>query len=134
MTKNLLFILSDQHFATALGCRGHGLVRTPNLDRLAQGGTLFTRAYCNSPICGPSRLSMMTGTYVHDLGTWCNNVPWDGKTATWAGELTAAGVESASVGKMDVVAPCSAIGFNQFDELYPRTCAHVKRDFCLANQ
>ena len=52
---NLLFILSDEHSRRVLGCYGHAMIRTPNLDRLAARGVRFSDAYCNSPICVPSR-------------------------------------------------------------------------------
>ncbi len=76
--QNTLFIMSDEHKRSALGCYGHGMVRTPNLDRLAARGTRFTDAYCNSPICVPSRASFATGRYVHQIGFWDNGSPYDG--------------------------------------------------------
>ena len=54
---NMLFIFSDQHTRRATGCYGHPLVKTPNLDKLTEQGTLFKNAYCNGPICVPSRAS-----------------------------------------------------------------------------
>jgi choline-sulfatase len=62
---NLLFITSDQHNTHALGCYGHPVVRTPNLDRLAARGTRFDNAYTSCPICVPVRASLATGRYVH---------------------------------------------------------------------
>ena len=58
---NLLIIMSDEHAPQFSGAYGHPLVRTPRLDRLAGEGVLFENAYCNSPLCGPSRMSFMTG-------------------------------------------------------------------------
>ena len=60
---NVLFIISDDLTATALGCYGNKLCKTPNIDRLAAQGTLFTRAYCQATFCGPSRASLMFGYY-----------------------------------------------------------------------
>lgn len=59
---NVLWIMSDQHHASCLGHAGRA-VRTPNLDAIAARGVRFNRAYCNSPICAPSRVSMITGQY-----------------------------------------------------------------------
>ena len=58
---NLVFILSDNHGAWTLGCYGNKEIRTPNIDRLAAEGTLFTRAYCANPVCSPSRATFLTG-------------------------------------------------------------------------
>ncbi|MEO1826935.1 MAG: sulfatase [Roseibacillus sp.] len=60
---NVLFIISDDLTATALGCYGNTLCKTPNIDRLATKGTLFSRAYCQATFCGPSRASLMFGYY-----------------------------------------------------------------------
>ena len=71
---NILWMTSDQHHA---GCMGHAErpeVRTPNLDALANNGTSYTRAYCNSPICGPSRCSMITGLHPHGTGITGNDL------------------------------------------------------------
>ena len=60
---NVLFIISDDLTATALGCYGNKVCKTPNVDRLATEGMLFTRAYCQATFCGPSRASFMFGYY-----------------------------------------------------------------------
>lgn len=61
---NLLIIMSDEHAPMFSGTYGHPLVQTPHMDRLAEGGVLFENAYCNTPLCVPSRMSFMTGRYI----------------------------------------------------------------------
>lgn len=65
---NVLFLFSDQHNADVLGCAGHPIAKTPNLDRLAADGVRFTRTYCQDGICVPSRTSLMTGLYPRTTG------------------------------------------------------------------
>ncbi|WP_101911317.1 sulfatase family protein [Marasmitruncus massiliensis] len=60
---NVLWICTDQQRWDTLGCYGNPYVHTPNLDRLAQNGTRFERAYCQNPTCSPSRASFLTGRY-----------------------------------------------------------------------
>lgn len=68
---NVLFIISDD-LNNFLGCYGDSLAKTPHLDRLAQRGVLFQRAYCSFPLCGPSRNSMLTGLYPNSSGILSN--------------------------------------------------------------
>ena len=58
---NVLFIISDDLTYTALSCDGNAVCHTPNIDRLAETGTLFTKAYGKGTYCGPSRASLMSG-------------------------------------------------------------------------
>ena len=67
--RNILLITSDQQHWNTLGCL-NGEIRTPNLDRLAAQGTLFTRAYCPNPTCTPTRASIITGKYPSQHGAW----------------------------------------------------------------
>lgn len=62
-TPNILWICSDQQRWDTLGCHGNTYVKTPNLDRLATGGTTFDHCYSQSPVCTPSRACFLTGRY-----------------------------------------------------------------------
>ena len=88
---NLLYIISDQHNRNLLGCYGHPMVQTPNLDRLAERGTRFANAYTNCPICVPARASLATGRYVHQIGNWDNGQPYDGSVPSWHHRLRSRG-------------------------------------------
>ena len=61
---NLLFIIADQWRADSLGCAGHPVVQTPNLDRLAKEGTRFEKCFVQTAPCGPSRMCIYTGRYL----------------------------------------------------------------------
>jgi len=73
--KNILFIMCDQLRADYLGCSGHPRIQTPNIDALAARGVLFSKAYCQAPICGGSRMSFYTGRYNFSHGATWNGVP-----------------------------------------------------------
>ncbi|MFS0726594.1 sulfatase [Paenibacillus sp. 1P07SE] len=78
---NILWICTDQQRYDTLGCYGNDWVHTPNLDRLAAEGVLFEKAFCQSPVCTPSRSSFMTGRYPRTTRCRANgqNIPEDEK-------------------------------------------------------
>ena len=69
MKPNLIYLFTDQQRASTIGCLNQESVHTPNLDALASEGTLFTHATCNTPVCTPSRASLLTGK--HALNARC---------------------------------------------------------------
>ncbi len=98
--QNVVFIMSDEHSRRVLGAYGNGVVRSPNLDALAAAGTLFENAYCNCPICVPSRASFATGRYVHAIGYWDNAFPYQGTPPSWGHRLHQTGHRCDSIGKL----------------------------------
>ena len=62
---NVLFILTDDQRADAMGCAGHPFLKTPNIDRLAAEGVRFRNAFCTTSLCSPSRASILSGLYAH---------------------------------------------------------------------
>ncbi len=108
---NLLIIMTDEHNPQISGPYGDTGVYTPSLDRLASEGVTFENAYCNSPLCVPSRMSFMTGRYVHHLEAWDNGAILPSDQPTWAHRLEAAGYETALIGKMHFQGPDQRHGF-----------------------
>jgi arylsulfatase A-like enzyme len=97
--------MSDQHNAGSLGCAGHRVVRTPHLDRLAGEGVRFTRAYCNNPICAPSRICFVTGQYCHTHRILGNDdfELGDANPNTLGAVLRRHGYQTAQIGKAHMV-------------------------------
>jgi choline-sulfatase len=109
---NIVFVFSDQHSYKYTGYAGHPHVRTPNLDRIAREGVVFSSAYCQNPVCAPSRASMISGMYASDCGSYCNSTVWDGSHPSWAAMLRDAGYHCWASGKHDLN-PAFDIGFNE---------------------
>jgi arylsulfatase len=97
---NIVFLLSDQHQADAVGRAGAGLVSTPNLDRLAAEGASFGAAYCQGPLCVPARASLLTERYVSDHGAKDNRWTAGRPTDTVVRRIRDAGYHTAAIGKM----------------------------------
>ncbi|MGP9642420.1 MULTISPECIES: sulfatase-like hydrolase/transferase [Halomonas] len=96
---NILFIMADQLRADYLACNGHPHIRTPNIDALAAKGVNFANAYCQAPVCGPSRMSFYTGRYAASHGASYNNVPLRVDERTLGDYLRPQGYRTALVGK-----------------------------------
>lgn len=97
--ENILFIMCDQLRWDYLSCYGHPTLHTPNIDRLAERGTRFTRTYVQSPVCGASRMSFYTGRYVQSHGASWNGFPLKVGEMTLGDYLRARGMDVALVGK-----------------------------------
>ncbi len=104
---NILFIFSDDHATHAIGAYGpkHNnpelvkFVQTPNLDRLAGEGILFTNVFCGNSICGPSRATILTGKHSHLNGMLNNDTVFNGAQQTFPKLLQSGGYETAWIGK-----------------------------------
>ena len=70
---NILYIFTDQQTMNTMSCTGNPYVHTPSMDRLAENGVMFMNSYCTSPVCGPSRSSMLTGCMPHETGRNIND-------------------------------------------------------------
>ena len=97
--RNILFIMADQLRWDCLSCYGNSLVSTPNIDRLAKEGVTFDRAYCQSHICGPSRMSFYTGRYSQSHGATWNGIPLKVGEITLGDFLREQGLSTWLVGK-----------------------------------
>ena len=109
---NIIFIFSDEHSASAMGNSGHATVKTPNLDRLAEQSYVFDNAYCTSPICTPSRLSMLTGKYPHQIDAWdLGAVADSNRHQTWGHHLS--DYDTILCGRTHFNGPDRHVGFRQ---------------------
>jgi choline-sulfatase len=109
---NLLFLMSDQHQRAASGCYGHAAVRTPNIDALARSAVRFTSAYCPSPVCVPSRGSLITGQYAHRHGAQILQDPLPDAIPTIAHYFRERGYSTGAIGKMHFVDESRRHGFD----------------------
>jgi arylsulfatase len=113
---NIVFIMVDEMRWNVMSCAGHPLVKTPNLDRLAQQGTRFATAYTVAPICGPSRYSLFTSRYAHVHGGIDNSedaTPNPGQVLLPA-ILKKEGYETAISGKLHFSPRGPDYGFDTF--------------------
>ena len=120
---NIVFLFSDEHAGTVMGNSGHPVVRTPHLDSLAEQSYTFDNAYCNNPICTPSRLSLLTGRYPHQIEAWDLGAIADRRYPTWGDYLTEAGYETVLCGRTHFNGSDRHLGFSHrlLDDL-PRWC------------
>lgn len=96
---NYVLFITDQHRADWLGCNGHPIVKTPNIDSIARGGVTFDRFYVASPVCMPNRSSLMTGRMPSVHGARANGTPLSRSAVTFVDVLREAGYSTALCGK-----------------------------------
>ena len=101
---NILFICTDQQRFDALGCYGSPYIQTPAIDALAAEGVLFERCIVQSPVCAPSRASLMTGQYPRTHGLWGNGVALPDHQPLFTKALADSGYDCGSIGKMHLSA------------------------------
>jgi choline-sulfatase len=118
---DILFIQADQMAAAPLPVYGGSVVRAPFLQELADRGTVFDAAYCNSPICAPSRFSMMTGRLPTAIGAYDNASELPASVPTLAHALSWAGYRTILAGKMHFIGPDQLHGFQErlTTDIYP---------------
>ena len=100
---NIIYIMSDDHGYQAISAYGYGLNQTPNIDKLADQGMLFNRAFVTNAICGPSRAVMLTGKHSHINGFMDNHSTFDGSQQTVAKLMHDGGYQTAVVGKWHLI-------------------------------
>lgn len=118
---NILILQADQLAAGAIGAYGNDCVLTPHLDQLAEDGVIFDRAYCNSPLCAPSRASMLTGQLPSAIGAYDNASDFASSTPTFAHHLRRQGYRTALIGRMHFIGPDQLHGFDErlTSDVYP---------------
>ena len=120
---DIVWIMTDQHTATALSCAGNPYVHTPNLDRLAERGIRFTNAYCTAPLSGPSRTAMFTGLYPDEIGMIRNGAPLPDslRNRLLARPVSDAGYECVYGGKWHVGPQLDVPGYSGFELIHPHS-------------
>lgn len=118
---NILIIQADQLAPRALPMHGNGVAKTPALDRLAARATVFDNAYCNYPLCGPSRASMMYGLRAFNAGIYDNGTEFAASIPTFAHYLRLLGYQTCLSGKMHYIGPDQLHGFDErlTTDIYP---------------
>ncbi|MEM7314629.1 MAG: sulfatase-like hydrolase/transferase, partial [Planctomycetota bacterium] len=96
---NIVFIFSDDHAVQAISACGSRINETPNIDRIARDGCVFTNSFCANSICGPSRACILTGKHSHINGFLRNGNRFDGTQMTFPPLLQKAGYQTAMIGK-----------------------------------
>lgn len=127
MSPNILFLQVDQLTASALRAYGDRICHSPALDSLAENGVVFENAYCNFPLCAPSRFSMATGQLCSAVGAYDNAAEFSAEIPTYAHYLRVAGYQTALSGKMHFIGPDQFHGFEKrlTADLYPADFAWV---------
>lgn len=121
MKPNIVVVQADQMAAQALGAYGDEAAKTPHMDALAEDGAVFDRAYCNTPLCAPSRASMMTGKMPSEVGCYDNGDDFLASMPTFAHHLRAVGYHTALIGRMHFIGPDQEHGFEErlTTDVYP---------------
>ena len=113
---NVVIILSDDHAYQTISAYGSKYAQTPNIDRIANEGALFSRAYVNNSICGPSRATLLTGKYSHKNGFRDNETSeFDFNQDSFIKQLQGVGYNTAWIGKIHLGEKLQ--GFNYYDVL-----------------
>lgn len=120
---NILMIMADQLAAPVLPAYGHRIVRAPHLDELAARGTVFENCYCNSPLCVPSRQSMVSGRLASVIGSYDNGAELPAQVPTFVHHLRRGGYRTILAGKMHFIGPDQLHGFEERlnSDIYPAT-------------
>ena len=118
---NIVLIMADQLAPQFTGAYGHPLVKTPHINALAARGMRFDSAYCNSPLCAPSRFSLMSGQLISRIGAYDNASEFSAAVPTFAHYLKLMGYRTCLSGKMHFVGPDQMHGFEErvTTDIYP---------------
>jgi arylsulfatase A-like enzyme len=123
---NIIFIMSDDHAYQAISAYDNRLIQTPNIDRIAKRGMLFTQASVTNSICAPSRATILTGKHSHINGKVDNHFPFDTTNITFPQILQQAGYQTAMFGKLHF--GNNPKGFDHF-KILPDQGAYYNPDF-----
>ncbi|MEO3413677.1 choline-sulfatase [Roseovarius sp. CAU 1744] len=121
MRPNIVLVMADQLAPHWTGAYGHKVARTPHMDALSARGMRFDAAYCNSPLCAPSRFAFMSGQFISRIAAYDNASEFRASVPTFAHYLKALGYRTCLSGKMHFVGPDQKHGFEDrvTTDIYP---------------
>jgi arylsulfatase A-like enzyme len=128
---NIIFIMSDDHAYQAISAYDDRLIQTPNIDRIAKNGMLFSNACVTNSICAPSRATILTGKHSHLNGKTDNHFPFDTTMVTFPQLLKANGYQTAMFGKLHF--GNNPKGFDQF-KILPGQGVYYNPTFITKNE
>lgn len=128
---NIIFIMSDDHAYQAISAYDDRLIQTPNIDRVAKMGMLFTNASVTNSICAPSRATILTGKHSHLNGKTDNHFPFDTTNVTFPQLFQEAGYQTAMFGKLHF--GNNPKGFDQF-KILPGQGSYYNPTFITKNE
>lgn len=128
---NIVFIMSDDHAYQAISAYSNRLIETPNIDRIAKMGMLFTNATVTNSICAPSRATILTGKHSHLNGKIDNDFPFDTTNVTFPQLFQQAGYQTAMFGKLHF--GNAPKGFDQY-KILPGQGSYYNPDFITKNE
>lgn len=131
LNPNILLIMADQFQADCLGCYGHPVVQSPNIDGISRNGVVFDSCYSPSPLCAPSRASLFSGLLPNGNGVYDNGAEFLASIPTLVHYLRVNGYRTVASGKLHFIGPDQLHGFEYrlTTDIYPAGFDYIPGDW-----